>query len=96
MHRLLLVLIVCSILLVAPSGAWAQPADQPTVTTTEATGVGLVAILYATVAALWAIDTKRNPVGWFIVGLLFTVLAAFAVLYQASQDQKKMAVTSGK
>jgi len=91
MHRLLLVLIACSILLAAPSPAWAQTTSQvaSTVTATRATGAGLVVVPYTTVCALWAIYTPRNPVGWFIVGLLFTIFAAMAVLYQASRDRRE-------
>lgn len=62
-------------------------ADQG-VTTSQATGAGLVAFLYGTVCALWALQTKRSPIAWFIVGVIFTVLAAMAMLFQAGRDRK--------
>ena len=94
MRRLLLAILVAgSVLLVQPSSAWSQPVDtsQPIVTRTQATGGAAIAFLYASFCALWAMQTRRNPVGWFIVGFIFSVFAAAAVLYQAGQDRKKPA-----
>jgi len=92
MRRLLLALLVaCSVLLVQPSSASSQAVDasQPTVTTTQATGGVALAFLYASFCALWAMNTRRNPVGWFILGFIFSVFAAMAVLYLTGQDRKK-------
>ncbi len=68
MRSLLLVLVACSILLAGPAWAQTAPTDSQTtstVTATRATGAGLIVFLCATVCALWAIYTKRNPIASF-------------------------------
>jgi hypothetical protein len=42
----------------------------------------------------WWNRTTAPPIAWFIVGLIFTVFAAAAVLYQAGQDRKKQAMAT--
>ena len=50
---------------------------------------GLIMALYATVCALWAQNTERNFLAWFLGGLLFGPLAGFLLLYYNGRDRRK-------
>lgn len=45
--------------------------------------IGLVS---AAICALWAQNTGRNPWLWFFLGLIFSVLALFFLLYKNADD----------
>lgn len=45
-----------------------------------------VLLLYATVCALWAQNTNRNPWLWFFLGLIFSIITAFVVLHKNAMD----------
>ncbi|MGE5422900.1 MAG: hypothetical protein ACM3QW_06530 [Ignavibacteriales bacterium] len=51
--------------------------------------LGSIAILFGSFCALWAQNTKRNATAWFFLGLIFTFIAAFAVLWKNHDDLNK-------
>jgi hypothetical protein len=51
-------------------------------------GVGLAAFVCAALLALWAQNTGRNAWLWFFLGLFFSVIVIFVMLYKNSNDRK--------
>jgi hypothetical protein len=47
---------------------------------------GLIAFLFGAFCALWAQNTRRNPWGWFFLGLFFSVITVFVLLWKNADD----------
>jgi len=52
-------------------------------------GVGVAVFVCAAFLALWAQNTGRNAWLWFFLGLFFSVIVIFVMLYKNSDDKKK-------
>jgi hypothetical protein len=48
-------------------------------------------MLFGAFCALWAQNTGRRPLLWFILGVLFSVIAVLVLLYKNSEDIKAVA-----
>jgi len=48
---------------------------------------GGVVFLFAAFCALWAQNTRRNAWLWFFLGLFFSVITIFVLLYKNSRDR---------
>ena len=48
--------------------------------------IGAVSFLFGAFCALWAQNTRRNAVGWFIIGAVLTVFAVLIVLWNNYND----------
>lgn len=48
--------------------------------------VGMVSFLYGAFCALWAQNNRRNALGWFIGGAIFTILAVLMLLWDNHND----------
>ena len=64
--------------------------DSANARTDTAGGCGL-AMLFGAFCALWAQNTGRRPLLWFILGVLFSVIAVLVLLYKNSEDIKAVA-----
>ena len=42
--------------------------------------------LFGAFCALWAQNTRRNPWGWFFLGLFFSVITVFVLLWKNADD----------
>lgn len=51
-------------------------------------GAGVAVFVCAAFCALWAQNTGRNPWLWFFLGLFFSVIVIFVLLYKNSQEKK--------
>jgi cell division protein FtsW (lipid II flippase) len=51
-------------------------------------GVGVAVFVCAAFLALWAQNTGRNAWLWFFLGLFFSVIVIFVMLYKNSNDRK--------
>ena len=51
--------------------------------------VGFAVFICAAFLALWAQNTGRNAWLWFFLGLFFSVITVFVMLYKNSEDKKK-------
>jgi cell division protein FtsW (lipid II flippase) len=51
-------------------------------------GYSLTGFVCAAFCALWAQNTGRNPWLWFFLGLFFSVIVLFVMLYKNSNDRK--------
>ena len=51
-------------------------------------GVGVAVLVCAAFLALWAQNTGRNAWLWFFLGLFFSVIVIFVMLYKNSNDKK--------
>lgn len=50
---------------------------------------GLVSFLFGAFCALWAQNTRRNALGWFIGGALLNVIAVLILLWHNRNDQSQ-------
>lgn len=60
--------------------------------TTGAAPLSLVLVLSGAFCALWAQNTKREPIAWFFIGVMFSIIAVLAVLCLNAEDLKRKAV----
>ena len=51
-------------------------------------GAGVAVFVCAAFLALWAQNTGRNAWLWFFLGLFFSVIMIFVMLYKNSNDKK--------
>jgi cell division protein FtsW (lipid II flippase) len=51
-------------------------------------GAGVAVFVCAAFLALWAQNTGRNAWLWFFLGLFFSVIVIFVMLYKNSNDRK--------
>jgi hypothetical protein len=54
----------------------------------QAKEIGPVLLLYAAVCALWAQNTNRNAWLWFCLGLFFSVITVFVMLWKNAKDRR--------
>jgi hypothetical protein len=54
----------------------------------DAAGPGIALVLFGAFCALWAQNTKRNSWLWFFLGLFFSVITVFVLLYKNAKDRK--------
>lgn len=52
---------------------------------------GGIAILFGAFCALWAQNTRRNALLWFLCGVFFSVIAVLILLYKNSKTNRKSA-----
>jgi hypothetical protein len=50
---------------------------------------GGVLFLFGAFCALWAQNTNRNPWLWFFLGLIFSVITVFVLLWKNSEGLKR-------
>jgi uncharacterized membrane protein SpoIIM required for sporulation len=58
------------------------------VRTDAAGGCGL-SMLFGAFCALWAQNTRRSALLWFILGAIFSVITVLVLLYKNSQDRRR-------
>jgi multisubunit Na+/H+ antiporter MnhG subunit len=52
----------------------------------QAAGAGALAMLFGAFCALWAQNTRRNALLWFVLGAIFSVITVLVLLYKNSAD----------
>jgi len=78
----------------SPARALAQPDLEQRVSNLEhrvssdQEDIGVAVLFCATFLALWAQNTGRNAWLWFFLGLFFSVIVVFVMLYKNSKDKK--------
>lgn len=53
----------------------------------ERAPLGIVLVLFGAFCALWAQNTGRNAWLWFFLGLIFSVITVFVLLYKNALDR---------
>lgn len=74
----------------SPTDARLSKLEQPhnsldSVRTDAAGGCGL-SMLFGAFSALWAQNTRRSALLWFVLGALFSVITVLVLLYKNSKD----------
>ena len=77
----LLSLSASALLSASPSEARLSEVEQ-----SDAAGCSALFMLFGAFCALWAQNTRRNALLWFILGVLFNVITVLVLLYKNSQD----------
>lgn len=92
--HLLFLLILLALSAALPRRSLAQPDLDQRVTNLEhrvsgnQEGAGVAVFVCAAFLALWAQNTGRNAWLWFFLGLFFSVIVIFVMLYKNSNDRK--------
>ena len=66
-----------------------QQRDSRDSTRNDAAGGCGLSMLFGAFCALWAQNTRRSALLWFILGGLFNVITVLVLLYKNSQDLKR-------
>ena len=62
---------------------------KPNLPNQSEVSTGGVAILFGAFCALWAQNTRRNALFWFICGVFFNVITVLILLYKNSKSSRK-------